>query len=266
MKPIEMLIFDVDGTLVIPENDEVPASCIKALSLARSKGIKITIATGRNHYALGESLNQLKPDYVVGCCGCSVVDCHNDTMIDTHTISLHDTNLLTESAIRYDLSLMFKFDDAMYFYTKPQGVGWLTEDYKKTVNGKYMVFGQTNRHLNGTLPFTAMMFGDDTIIRSLIPLTDLQFIPASAGGYDIVPNGINKATGISALAEYLNMDLNAMVGFGDHHNDMEMFDLLANTVAMGNAVDALKDKASYVTTPVDQNGIANALIHLGIVS
>ena len=134
MKPIEMLIFDVDGTLVIPENDEVPVSCIKALSLARSKGIKITIATGRNHYALGESLNQLHPDYVVGCCGCCVVDCHNDTMIDTHTISLHDTNLLTEAAIRYDLSLMFKFDDAMYFYTKPQGVGWLTEDYKKTVN------------------------------------------------------------------------------------------------------------------------------------
>lgn len=265
MKSIEMLIFDVDGTLVIPKNDMVPPSCIKALTKAKALGIKITIATGRNHYALGETINQLKPDYVIGCCGCNVYDNTTNHMVYAHTMTLNDVTTLIDASTKYNLALMFKFDDAMYFYHNPQGITWLTEDYKKTVNGKYMIFDHPTRHLEGSLPFTAMIYGDQTIIQSLIPLTHLQFIPAGAGGYDIVPNGINKASGIDALATYLNMHKNHMLCFGDHYNDMEMFDYLPNSVAMGNAVDDLKAKATYVTTPVDQDGIAKALLHLGII-
>jgi hydroxymethylpyrimidine pyrophosphatase-like HAD family hydrolase len=36
-------------------------------------------------------------------------------------------------------------------------------------------------------------------------------------------------------------------------------------VAMGNAIDELKQKADYVTTSVDDNGIMNALRHFEII-
>ena len=36
-------------------------------------------------------------------------------------------------------------------------------------------------------------------------------------------------------------------------------------IAMGNAIDVLKQRADYVTTSVDDDGIARALRHLGVV-
>ena len=36
-------------------------------------------------------------------------------------------------------------------------------------------------------------------------------------------------------------------------------------VAMGNAIDALKQQADYITTSVDEDGILNALRHFGVV-
>jgi hydroxymethylpyrimidine pyrophosphatase-like HAD family hydrolase len=36
-------------------------------------------------------------------------------------------------------------------------------------------------------------------------------------------------------------------------------------IAMGNAIDSLKQQADYVTTSVDDNGILNALRHFHII-
>ena len=36
-------------------------------------------------------------------------------------------------------------------------------------------------------------------------------------------------------------------------------------VAMGNALESLKDEANYTTTSVDDDGVLNALRHFGLV-
>ena len=47
---------------------------------------------------------------------------------------------------------------------------------------------------------------------------------------------------------------------------MGMLDWAGTGVAMGNAPDAVKAGADYVTTSVSDNGVKNALLHLGILS
>ena len=54
-----------------------------------------------------------------------------------------------------------------------------------------------------------------------------------------------------------------MVVFGDEKNDLSMFRDEWTSIAMGNAIDELKEKATYVTTPCDQDGIYNACVHFG---
>lgn len=44
-------------------------------------------------------------------------------------------------------------------------------------------------------------------------------------------------------------------------NDLSMFRDEWTSIAMGNAIDELKEKATYVTTPCDQDGIYNACVH-----
>ena len=44
-----------------------------------------------------------------------------------------------------------------------------------------------------------------------------------------------------------------------------MFEVVGTSIAMGNAWDGVKERASFVTTDVDDDGIWNACKELGII-
>ena len=67
------------------------------------------------------------------------------------------------------------------------------------------------------------------------------------------------------MADYCNIPIENVVAFGDGGNDIPMLEVAGVGVAMGNATDEVKNHADHVTTSVDDNGIANALSHLGII-
>ena len=55
------------------------------------------------------------------------------------------------------------------------------------------------------------------------------------------------------------------MAFGDGLNDVEMFKTVGYGVAMGDAVPELRALAQYQTGTVEEDGIYNALQHLGII-
>lgn len=55
------------------------------------------------------------------------------------------------------------------------------------------------------------------------------------------------------------------MAFGDSENDLEMLSGVGVGVAMGNGEDELKDQATHVTDTNNQNGIAKALSHYGLI-
>ena len=55
------------------------------------------------------------------------------------------------------------------------------------------------------------------------------------------------------------------MAFGDGGNDIEMLRHVAIGIAMGNAGDDVKAAADYVTDDIDDNGVANALRHFGVI-
>ena len=55
------------------------------------------------------------------------------------------------------------------------------------------------------------------------------------------------------------------MAFGDGGNDVAMLRAAGVGVAMGNACDEALNAADYVTATVDDDGIARALEHLGIL-
>ncbi len=72
-----------------------------------------------------------------------------------------------------------------------------------------------------------------------------------------------KHRGIENMIEHLNGDIKDMVVFGDDYNDLVMFDKRWTSIAMGNAVDILKEKADYVTEDNVNHGIYNACKKFG---
>ncbi|MGM0213160.1 HAD hydrolase family protein [Enterococcus sp. AZ109] len=65
------------------------------------------------------------------------------------------------------------------------------------------------------------------------------------------------------MMAHLGAPLEDVVVFGDDSNDLVMFKEEWFTIAMGNATDELKNKASYVTDTNIDKGIYKACKHFG---
>ena len=72
---------------------------------------------------------------------------------------------------------------------------------------------------------------------------------------------MEKALGIRNMLDYFGMKPNQAVVFGDGYNDLSMFRPEWLNIAMGNARPELKEKADYITTACDKDGIYNACKH-----
>ena len=74
----------------------------------------------------------------------------------------------------------------------------------------------------------------------------------------------DKSIGIKAIVDHFGGDYKDVVVFGDEKNDLSMFTGEWTSIAMGNAIDELKAKATYVTDDADKDGIYKACLHLGL--
>ena len=61
------------------------------------------------------------------------------------------------------------------------------------------------------------------------------------------------------MAEANGWSPDELMAFGDSENDNEMLRYAGTGVAMGNAVEALKTEADYVTVTNDEDGVADAI-------
>jgi HAD superfamily hydrolase (TIGR01484 family) len=75
---------------------------------------------------------------------------------------------------------------------------------------------------------------------------ELQII-FNKGAVMVLPPGVNKASGLLAALAEMNISPHNIVGIGDAENDHAFLDLCEFSVAVANAIDALKEKADFVT-------------------
>ena len=71
--------------------------------------------------------------------------------------------------------------------------------------------------------------------------------------------------GIKRYLELTGIRREEIIAFGDAENDLDMIQYAGIGVAMGNAKEAVKEVADYVTDDIDDDGIEKALKHLGLI-
>ncbi|MCG7419342.1 Cof-type HAD-IIB family hydrolase [Macrococcus epidermidis] len=76
---------------------------------------------------------------------------------------------------------------------------------------------------------------------------------------EIVKKGINKAVGVQIALDYLNIKRENTIAFGDEDNDHEMIQFVNTGVAMGNAINDLKEIADDITDSNNEDGIGKYL-------
>lgn len=259
---IKALFFDVDGTLVSFKTHQIPQSTIDALTEAKRRGTGIYISTGRPMRLINnlDSISHLIDGYISATgayctIGGDVVRC----------ITIPDD----------EARAFVKMSDEMNFATLVVGVTDLTvinpnDDvdrlYRKMLNVSYLGEGVSVEDVlrQGIIQFSPII--DTEAERIIMPrmkhCVSARWYPDFA---DITAQGADKGTALLAMAARLGMDVSETMAFGDGGNDKSIIKAAGTGVAMGNADDDVKAVADYVTADVDDDGIAKALRHFGII-
>jgi hydroxymethylpyrimidine pyrophosphatase-like HAD family hydrolase len=83
---------------------------------------------------------------------------------------------------------------------------------------------------------------------------ELQII-FNKGAVMVLPSGVNKATGLSVALQELALSPHNVVGVGDAENDHAFLKLCGCSVAVSNALEALKKETDWITPSGNGAGI-----------
>lgn len=248
--------FDIDGTLLVrkPNQEYIPDSTMEALRLLEANGHFVAIATGRS-YAMAESvLKQFNLSNMVSDGGNGITI--NNRLLGIEPLDYQKCLNLIDECIAKDFIWAFSPDNATRRLAPDDRFYNRTKDsYMKTVTEPNL---DPKNYPEIYKVYIACEQGEEQQLDALKELPWCRFHKEY-----LFVEPCDKSNGIKKIMKEFNADIKDVVVFGDEKNDLSMFLDDWFCIAMGNAVDELKEKANYITDDVDQDGIWKACKHFG---
>ncbi len=258
------VFFDIDGTLW-DEKMIVPESTKLAIKELQKNGHKAFVCTGR---AMGNvndpQFDEIGFDGFIAACGNHVE--MDGKILYERNMSYEDVKEIYDVSREYHLPIIYEgtrfqwldregFDGDSYIDYIVQNLKdsaiYLDEcDLKEIEANKFSALANENTNYPAVEEALSDRF---------------DFMDHGDGIIEAVPKGTSKATGIAWLCEYLGIEIEDTYALGDSINDLEMLSFVGHSIAMGNASDAAKDAAEYVTTHIHEDGVYNALKHYELI-
>lgn len=256
------LFFDIDGTLVSFKTHQIPPSTIFALTQAKANGHQVFIATGRPPLIITNlgAIEHLIDGYItINGALCFI----NNKVISCKDIP-HDAVLFAVNDAQeknYGLIVVGEKDVAVI---DPHGEVdriFRQEIAVENLEKAKPIEEVLKQRILQLTPFFSVEYEHEFMAH--IPCcTSGRWHPAFT---DVTAIGADKGEGILTMARNLNLNPEYTIAFGDGGNDTSMIKTAGIGVAMGNALDTLKQDADYTTSSVDEDGILNALRHFNLI-
>ena len=255
----KIAFFDIDGTLYGFDGKEhkIPESTQLALKKFRENGNLAFICTGRPMRFIYQIFGENMFDGYISANGTHIVykgECIFNKTIDINTLkelikSFDELGIRSSFAGPYNgYSYKMKseeiehynsqFNETDYLITK-----WKIEDVSvNTID----IFYKDKIQLNECKDY----FKDSLIFNPHGPHMSA----------DVSFKDFDKSDGIKYVVKTLNIPIEDTIAFGDGHNDITMLKTVNTGIAMGNAVEELKNIASYVTENIFDDGLYKAMV------
>lgn len=259
-----IIFFDIDGTIVTEdERSIIPESASKAIAETRRKGNLTFINTGRTAFNVSRRVRELGFDGMI--CGCGTyIECGGE-LVMYHTQEQQFCRKIAELMRLCKLSPVYERRDGYFFDDKAE----ITDGLRYFMN----VFVDSGLDVSGRVEDES--FGFDKFVVWMTENSDRELffrevskhfsiIDRGGGFYENVPLGYSKATAIEMVLKKLNISPENAYAVGDSMNDLPMFKAVLNSIAMGGA-ESVYPYVTYVTTPIEKDGIFNALDHFGLI-
>lgn len=253
MEDCKLLLFDLDGTL-LRSDKKISRATFRALQKCREKGILIGVCTSRGERNARAFIEELRPDVLIASGGAVVK--YRDRYLYKAEFSKERTRQLVDAARAVcgaDCQITIDTMDAHYWNYK-------IDPQKQDQSWGNSIYTDFSNFDERALKMCVEIFDSRQLEQLKGRLTDCDCIRFSDGyWYKFTQTQATKERAIEKLCAALGLSTDEMIAFGDDFADIGMLQLCGRGIAMGNAIDEVKQVADLVIGGNDEEGIAEYL-------
>ncbi len=243
------IFMDIDGTLLGTSKEALKQN-LNMIKKVRSLGHKVFISTGRavtylpTEFSLKEHF-----DGIVAAAGGHVIVNEKELLKSFQPYDV--VKKVSEFFVANNVNAALEGEDNVFFFNDT-GTYKMPEWIKINKNNLNDVLHE------GINIYKFLIVG--ALPKGLAELLGEEYTIMEHSDYcEIVSVGCDKARGIELILEKLRIPKERSVAIGDSLNDLGMIEYAEIGVAMGNAIDVIKENADLITDFVDNAGVAKAL-------
>ena len=271
----KLIFLDIDGTLTTPGSNTPPESAMKAVRLAREKGHKVFLCSGRNPGMMAPVLALGFDGAVAGAGG----------YVFAGEKVLFDCPMEREE---FETGMRLLKENGVFRTIEARDKTWGDEDLGDFLAGA----GDGNselmrwrKALAEQLNILPMGEYDGSPIYKIVFMCkeakqleparqalekNYNFVVQDVAAHsclngELINRKFDKGRGVRIIAEALGAGIEDTIGFGDSMNDLEMIETVGTSVCMDNGSPALKEKSDIICPAVEEDGLYRAFEQLGLI-
>ncbi len=256
---IKLIASDIDGTLLPEGTAQINPEIFNVIEELKKKDILFAAASGRHYISMSKLFEPVKNDIIFITENGAYVTCRGYTMLEQVVDWAYVCQWVRE--VRDIPGASFTLDTKEGFFTESSDKEFL-DLVRNGYNSDIMVMEDV---LEKELRINKMAIYRKENIKAVAEMMVSRWEDrlhcAVAGDIwlDFMNLDTNKGNAIRSIQEILKISPDETMVFGDNQNDLEMIGSAVESYAVGNAVEAVKKAAKYVTDTNVNDGVLKVL-------
>lgn len=258
-----MLVLDLDDTL-LKDDRTVSELTRRRLLEAQQQGMIVVLASGRPTYAMQHLAKELclaeYGGYFISFNGARITSCADQHILLSVDISHAQMCKLFDLAQEHGVYIQTYTEDHILVSKDNEYT-----QIEKEITGMDVI---ECADFKAEIPKTAvkaMMLEHPgrlkEVEKALRPVVENELYMTITKPFflEFMNPAVDKGKSLVTLAQHLNVPMEQVIAVGDSYNDISMIKAAGLGVAMGNAVEAVKQAADYETADNEHDGVARVV-------
>ena len=271
---MKILAFDLDGT-VINDSHQIVDKNIKAVELGRNLGFKMVPCTGRSPTFVKGIADELgisfKDEYLILCNGALIVDALTNDVIMCCEIDYETVCKLFDYGIDSGFDVQLSTINNVYAFNKEMEISERAKVYGERIEflqNNDIEFLRNEKIIKVVYERTQLLNNHKKIEMNVKQITNncVEVIISYEGIIEIAARNTSKASGLTFLANYLNIPIEDTIAVGDSVNDIEIVEIAGLGIAVKNALSSVKEVADVVADRTNNEGVLEEIVNKYLIS